>query len=326
MKKYKFGIIGPGRIAAKFADALKTVSNAELFAVASRDESKAKDFAKTHGANKYYTRYEDLAADRDIDAVYVATPHPFHRPHAILCLNHKKAVLCEKPLTLSRSQADEVIAAAKKNKVFLMEAMWTRFIPAIVEVKRLIDQKEIGDLRFVQADFGFVAPGNLDHRVYNMQLGGGAQLDVGIYPMFLALLLLGRPSEIKAVAIKSPTGSDASTSATMKFDTGALAQIFSSVETDSLKDGVLLGTKGSITIHRPWHKSMSFTIRKGEQVETQEFPYESNGLQFQVVEMLRCLDAGLIESPHLPWSMSELMADVADEILKQCHVSYPPQT
>jgi predicted dehydrogenase len=324
MKKYKFGILGPGKIANRFAEALQTVDRAELYAVASRDGEKAKAFADKFKIKKVYTSYEMLAKDPEVDVVYVATPHTFHYEHTLLCLQYKKPVLCEKPLTLNKKLAEAMVDTARKNNTFLMEAMWTRFIPAIIEAKRLVDKNEIGPVQFLQGDFGFAAPPNPDGRVFNLKLGGGAQLDVGVYPMFLALLILGKPTEIKAFANKAETGADATTTALLKFEQGAIAHILSSIVSDSPKEAVILGTQGSITIHSPWHKSMSITIRKNDGTETKEkFPYPSNGLQFQAIEVIRCLDEKLTESPLLPLSMSLLMAEVADEILRQCGVSYP---
>src|SRR5688500_1806251 len=196
MKTYKWGIIGPGKIAEKFGEALLNCPNTELWAVASRDKERARLFAIKYNASKYYDQYEDLVNDEEIDVVYVATPHTFHRSHALLCLEKKKAVLCEKPLSVNYQSALEMITVAKENKVFLMEAMWTRFLPAIREVIRLIESGEIGKVVFIRADFGFSFPDDKESRIYNMKLGGGSLLDIGVYPLFLALYLLGEPDAI----------------------------------------------------------------------------------------------------------------------------------
>lgn len=322
--KYNFGIIGPGKIANRFAEALQTVDRANLYAVASRDGERGRQFAEKFGVTQVYEHYEDLVKDPAINIIYVATPHTFHFEHTVLCLQHKKAVLCEKPLTLSRSLAQKMIDTASEHQTFLMEAMWTRFIPAIVEVRRLLEDGEIGNVQFLQGDFCFAAPPNPENRVFNLALGGGAQLDVGVYPMFLALSLLGKPVEIKALVQKADTGADATTSAILKFGNGAIAHILSSVVVDSPKEAVILGTKGSITIHTPWHKSQRLTIRKQDgTVLTKEIHFESNGLQFQAQEVIRCLDEKRVESPGMPWSLSLLMAEVSDEILRQGKVVYP---
>lgn len=320
----RFAVLGPGKIANKFCEALQTLApDAQVYAVASRDEQKAKVFASKFKASKYYASYEQLVADPQVDVVYIATPHPFHFEQAKLCLLNRKAVLCEKPLTLSLKQTASLVETARTQKVFLMEAMWSRFIPALVHVKELIDAGAIGEIKFLHADFGFISPNDLSLRTFNKALGGGAQLDVGVYPMFLALWLLGKPDSIKAHSSLANTGADDNTSALLGYKNGAAASIFSSFVSDSVKDAVIMGTKGNITIHAAWHKATSYTIKKNnEQAEYFEFPYKSNGLQFQAFEVIQCLREGKTESEKLPLDMSLLMAETADEILKQIGVSY----
>ena len=208
MKIFKWGIIGPGKIAEKFAEALLNCPNAELWAVASRDKERAESFAKKYRAVKYYDQYEALINDEEIDVVYIATPHTFHYRHVLLCLNNKKPVLCEKPLSVNYQSALEMITLAKETKVFLMEAMWTRFLPVIKEVFRLIKQGEIGEIIFIKADFGYSFPYDTESRIFNMKLGGGSLLDIGVYPLFLALSLLGEPDSVKTFAHISSTGAD----------------------------------------------------------------------------------------------------------------------
>ena len=324
-KIFRFGIIGPGKIATKFCDSLKTLSSeAQVYAVASRDGSRAKDFASIFKAPKNFSSYEELVKDPLVDIVYIATPHPFHFEQAMVCLNHGKAVLCEKPLTISYSQTAKLVELARAKKVFLMEAMWSRFIPALVQMKEVIDKGEIGDIKFMHADFGFVAPNNLDMRTFNKSLGGGAQLDVGVYPMFLALWLLGKPDYIKAFAALASTGADENTTALFGYKSGATASIFSSFVADSVKEAIITGTKGTITVHAAWHKAVSFTVKKNDmdQSEFFEFPYPSNGLQFQAVEAMQCLREGKTESSKLSLDMSLMMAEVADEIKRQIGVRY----
>ena len=322
--RYRFGILGPGKIAHRFAEALGTLPDAQVYAVASRDEAKAHTFAEKFSATKVFNSYEALAAATDVDVVYIATPHTFHFEHSLLCINHGKAVLCEKPLTLNHQKARQLVEAAQRNKVFFMEAMWTRFIPAVKEAKRLVDAGEIGSVQFLQGDFGFAAPYNPEGRVFNLALGGGAQLDVGVYPLFLALLMLGKPQSVKAFAHRAPTGADATTAALLQFPSGAIAHILSSIETDSPKEAVIMGTAGSITLHTPWHKSQALTIKKNDGTVTRkEFPFASNGLHFQAEEVMRCMGEGLIESPLMPWQMSLHLAEAADEILRQCQIDYP---
>jgi predicted dehydrogenase len=320
----RFGILGPGKIAAKFCEALQTLGNdAQVYAVASRDENKAKIFASKFKAVKHFSSYEGMVQDPSVDVVYIATPHPFHFEQTKLCLNHGKAVLCEKPLTVSYQQSETLVKLAREKKVFLMEAMWSRFIPALVKAKEVIDSGTIGDIKFMHADFGFISPPNLELRTFNKSLGGGAQLDVGVYPMFLALWLLGKADSIKAHASLALTGADDNTTAILGYKNGAAASIYSSFVADSVKEAVIMGTKGNITIHPAWHKATAFTIRKNNaEPEYHEFPYKSHGLQFQAIEVIQCLKDGKIESSKMPHSLSLNMAETADEILKQIGVSY----
>src|SRR6267378_5773363 len=180
-----WAILGPGKIAHKFADAFRGVPDAKLYAIASRDAARGKHFAGKFNVPKLHNTYEALVADPEVDIIYIATPHPFHYAQTLLCLNHKKAVLCEKPLTMSHKNASELVALARSTGTFLMEGMWSRFFPATIKTLELIRAGVIGEIKFLRADFGFVAPYDPDGRVFNLKLGGGAQLDVGVYPMFL---------------------------------------------------------------------------------------------------------------------------------------------
>lgn len=322
--RIRFGIIGPGKIANRFCEGLQTISDqAEVYAVASRDVEKAKAFASKFKAAQHYNSYETLVADPNVDIIYIATPHPFHFEQTKLCLMNKKAVLCEKPMTVSYAQTKELIEIAQREKVFLMEAMWSRFIPALVKAKDVIDGGAIGEIKFLHADFGFISPNDLNLRTFNKALGGGAQLDVGVYPMFLALWLLGKPDTVKAHASLASTGVDSNTTAMLCYRNGAAASIFSSFIADSVKEAVIMGTKGSLTIHSAWHKATSFTLKKNNsEPEFHDLPYKSNGLQFQAIEAIQCLRDGKIESSKMSHNLSLMMAETADDILRQIGVSY----
>ncbi len=323
MKTWNFGILGPGKIARRFADAFQHVPNARVSAVASRDPEKAKQFASAVGADKYYGSYEDLVKDPAVDMVYIATPHPFHHAQTVLCLKHHKAVLCEKPLAMNAHQVTEMIALSQNSNTFLMEGMWSRFFPATHKALDLIQSGTIGEVKFLYADFGFSAPVNLEGRVYNLALGGGAQLDVGVYPLFLAMQVLGRPIDIKSFSHLAVTGADATSSALFRYSNGALAHIFSSFVADSPKEAHILGTKGRITLHAPWYKTerVSLQLNSGE---ITEFPlrHSGNGFEFQITEVVRCLEERKIESALMPHSLSLLMAEVSDEIRRQGGVKY----
>ncbi|HZI23732.1 MAG TPA: Gfo/Idh/MocA family oxidoreductase, partial [Chryseolinea sp.] len=218
-RKIRWGILGCGNIANKFADDLRWVDDAELMAVASRDQAKAIEFSKRHNSKLSFGSYEDLVASPEVDVVYVATPHGLHREHALLCIQHKKAVLCEKAFALNSFDANVMIDAAKKNQVFIMEAFWTKFIPQFQKVVSLIQSGAIGEIKLIQADFGFKASTPPAPRLYEPHLGGGALLDIGIYPVFLAISLLGRPVDIFATMKPFPTGVDQQIAIVLKFAT-----------------------------------------------------------------------------------------------------------
>lgn len=322
-QKVRFGILGPGKIANRFTDSFVHVPDAEVVAIASRDPERARAFAEKHAIARHYDSYEKLVNDPEVDIIYVATPHPFHFENTLYCLRAGKAVLCEKPLAMNFRQAKEMIDTARQKNVFLMEGMWSRFFPTTNKVLEALQAGTIGELKFLEADFGFSAPVNLENRVYNLALGGGAQLDVGVYPLFLALLILGKPVEVKAFSELATTGADATTSVLMKFNGGRLAHIYSSIITDSPKTAHLLGTEGRITISAPWHKSQEIIVRMNSgESNHYSFPHSGNGFEFQVAAVAQCIRDGKKECDLMPHSLSLIMAETADEILRQGGVRY----
>ena len=188
-KTFKWGIIGCGQIAGKFAESLKVISDAILYAAASRSGEKARSFCKKYHVRKWYDSYEKLAEDPEIDAIYIATPHNLHLENSTLCIQNRKAVLCEKPLTVNEREAKKLIKNAREAKVFLMEAFWTRFLPSTVKLNQLLEDGLIGEVKLLQADFGYYMPFDGNHRSYNPDLAGGALLDVGIYPINFAQMI-----------------------------------------------------------------------------------------------------------------------------------------
>jgi predicted dehydrogenase len=321
-----WGIIGPGKIAKKFAAALGMVEGAALRAVASRDAARAAAFAKEYGAAASYTSYEELVSDPAIDAVYIATPHGFHAEHAILCLRHGKAVLCEKPLALSAREVSAMIAASRQSGAFLMEAMWTRFIPLMRSIIELIDSGAIGAVKYIRADFGFLAPFNPDGRLYNMRLGGGSLLDIGIYPLFLCTQLLGKPAKVVATGDLSPTGSDITCHAVLQYGDAVSAVISSTLACQTSITAEIAGTEGMIRIATPWYKNDRYEwSRTGEPFQAVALEPMVNGFEYQIREAMRCRALGLIESPMLPHSFSGMMAGTMDEIRRQIGVRYPKE-
>ena len=323
MKETVWGIIGPGKIANKFATALKLVEGARLGAVASRDMGKAQAFATLHGAARVYDSYEDLAADPAIDVIYVATPHGFHAEHSILCLRQGKAVLCEKPMALTARQVGEMISAAQEHRAFLMEAMWTRFLPLMGAVMGLIGPGRIGELKYIRADFGFFAAYDPAGRLYNMRLGGGSLLDIGIYPLFLCLQLLGEPDQIVAAGRLSPTGSDETCHAILQYQNGASAVVSSTLLCQTSLTAEIAGTEGMIRIPSPWYKNDRLEWnRTGSPVESVQLEPMVNGFEYQIREVMSCLEKGLIESPLLTHAFSLMMSRTMDAIRGQIGVKY----
>jgi predicted dehydrogenase len=322
-RQIHWAILGPGKIAHKFADAFTSVPQATLYAIASRDAERGKTFAAKFNVPKQYTQYEDLWSDPEVDAIYIATPHTFHHGQTIQCLNNKKAVLCEKPLTLNFKNASEMVATARANNTFLMEGMWSRFFPATIKTLELIRSGVIGEVKFLRADFGFAAPFNSDGRIFNLALGGGAQLDVGVYPMFLALLMLGKPDKIQVAAQLATTGADETTAAQFHFRNGSIAHILSSIVADTPKRAEIIGSLGTLTMHTPWHKSLAVTVKLNSgEISTYDFPFSGFGFQYELEEVTKSLLAGKKESDMMPLDFSLLMAEVADEVLKQAGVRY----
>jgi predicted dehydrogenase len=323
LKTYNYGIIGPGRIATSYCKAIQRSERVRIHAIASRDEQRAKDFAEQFGASKTYNSYEAIAKDPEVDVIYIATPHAFHAKLAMMCLEYKKPVVCEKPLALDRVSAVEIVEAARRNKTFLLEGMWSRFNPSVIRAKELIDTGMIGDVRHMTADFGFKKEYDPKSRLYDLALGGGSILDVGVYPLFLALFILGSPDSIQASAHLAPTGADESCAFTLHYKYGATAQLYSSMIVETRKDAEICGTRGSIVIQTPWYKSMGLIVSKeGWPEERILLPYPGNGFEFQIDEVTRCLDLGLKESPLMTHDFTLMKAEISDEILRQAGVKY----
>jgi predicted dehydrogenase len=326
MKQYTWGILGPGKIAKKFATALTMVEGARLGAVASREADRAREFAAAHGADRWYDDYNRLAEDPGIDVVYIATPHGYHAEHALLCLRRGKAVLCEKPMALFKGQVQEMVEASRANNAFLMEAMWTRFLPVMEKTMELIREGRIGTVRYVQANFGFPAPFNPDSRLYNMRLGGGALLDIGVYPLFLCLQLLGEPDSIRAAGHLSPTGSDETCHAILQYRDGRSAVISCTLTCPASITAEIGGTEGLIQLPAPWYKNDNLVWRRTDAnyvPQTVQLEPMVNGFEYQVREVMRCLDEGLVESPSMSHAFSLTLSKVMDAIRGQIGVRYP---
>jgi predicted dehydrogenase len=323
----RWGILGTGAIAAAFATALRQVTDATLFAVGSRSQTSADDFAQTHDLIRAFASYAELAADPDVDVVYIASPHTAHFEHTMLCLGAGKHVLCEKPFALNSTQTEQMVALAKHNGLFLMEAMWMRFIPLIIELRRRVDAGEIGQVRMIQADFGFRAPRNPHSRLFNPELAGGALLDLGIYPLAFSALLLGAPTEITSLANIGTTGVDEQSAYVLKHEGGELSVLASALRTQTSMSAWVYGTDGRIHLPKQFWRAKEMVLYRNEmQPESIHLPYTGNGYQFEAQEVVDCLRDGKTESEIMPLRDSESLMGTMDTIRRQWGLTYPNET
>ncbi|HEY9437453.1 MAG TPA: Gfo/Idh/MocA family oxidoreductase [Streptomyces sp.] len=328
----RWGVLATGGIAATFtADVLSMPdSGTELAAVASRTDVSAKAFAERFGIGRAYGSWAELLADDDIDVVYVATPHSAHRKAAGLALEAGKHVLCEKAFTLNARQAEELVALARERGLFLMEAMWTYCNPVIRRMTELVRDGAIGEIRTVQADFGFAGSFGPEHRLRDPALGGGALLDLGVYPVAFAHLLLGEPDRVRADALLSPEGVDLNTGMLLGWDSGATALLGCSIVGDTPTVASVTGTAGRIdfphgfyhpdrfVLHRPGHEPEEVTSGPG--------PSDLTGMQFEAAEVIRALRAGETESPLVPLDGTLAVMRTLDAVRDRIGVHYPADT
>lgn len=324
MRTVRWGILGPGNIAKRFASDLKQTDGAVVQAIASRSRERAEAFQEKFGGETIHTDYTALAEDPAVDIVYVATPHVFHMEGSLLCLQRRKPVLCEKPFAVNAEQARAMAKCARENNTFLMEAMWTRFFPIMHELRTRIADGAIGEVRMVQADFGFRCGWNPEGRLLNPALGGGGLLDVGIYPMSLFFMLLGTPIEVQGQAHVGSTGVDEQAAWICKFRKGELAIGATGVQTATTQVGTILGTEGRIIIDSPWWKPRRMTITvNGKDPEVVEIPYEGGGFQFEAAAVGQAVTNGLKEHPLMPLDESIAIAEAMDALRQQWGVRYP---
>ena len=326
-KKIRWGILGPGGIAHKFATGLKAVPDAKISAVGSRDLQRANTFADTFDVPHRHGSYIELVDNPEIDVIYVATPHPFHKECAMLCLEAGKAVLCEKPFTVDAEQAEELIAYARERKQFLMEAMWTRFLPVIVKVREWLAEGAIGEPRLLTADHGSrktLSPETLEGRLFNPKLGGGGLLDVGVYTVALAYMVFGAPSKLTSLAHIGATNVDEQASILLGYDSGQIANLFCAIRTETLKEARIIGTEGAIHIPEFWQATSATLIRVGKDPVHIEMPFIANGHENQAIEVINCIWEGKLESDVMPLDESLSIMKTMDTVRKQWGLEYPP--
>ncbi len=321
----RWGILGTGNIARQFAEGLKSARGAVLQAVGSRTAATAEDFGTLFGIPHCHVSYEALAADPEVDVVYIATPHPLHKDNSMLCLNAGKAVLCEKPFTINRCEAEEVVACARRNNRFLMEAMWTRFLPAVLQAHRWVWEGLIGKVRMIRADFGFRAGYEEEPRLFELEMGGGGLLDVGIYPISLAAMVLGvHPVKVTTLATLGPTGVDDQSVVALQYENGALALTASAIRTETPQDAHIIGEKGFITLHVPFWRAEAVTLTlPGRDPETHHLPLKGNGYNYEAEAVMDCMRSGETECDAMALDDTIALMGILDTARAQWGLRYP---
>ncbi len=319
----RWGILAPGRIAQQFAADLKFADQAVIQAVGSRSRERAEAFAREHDIPNVHADYESLAADPEVDIVYVATPHPQHRENVLACLREGKAVLCEKPFTMNAAEARKIIAEARERKLFLMEAMWTRYLPAPRKVKAWINEGAIGKVQMLKADFGFRLPWNPKDRLLDKKLGGGALLDTGIYPFSFASWVFGRqPERIESAARLGETGVDEWYTAIFDYGDGAMASLTNAVRLPLNSEALIIGEEGKIQVPSFFSAREAKLTRLDGMEETFTDKSSGRGMQHEANEAMRCLRAGELESPVMPLDETLAIMETLDAVRKPWGLAY----
>ena len=321
----RWGLIGLGSISRKFATGLSYLNDAEVYAVASRSQEKADAFGAEFAASKCYGSYEALANDPAVDVVYIGTPHTYHLPHTLLCLNAGKHVLCEKPFAVNRAQAQTMVDCARANKRFLMDAFWTRFFPGMIKLRQLLADKVIGDVMLLQADFGFrlnqIMP---EHRLFNPELAGGALLDVGVYCLQLASMVYGKqPSEILSLVTLGTTDVDELSATIFKYSDYELATIATSIRLSTPQEARVMGSKGTISLPNWWHPSEMTIALAGQAPDSLAFENEGNGFNYEAAAVGNCIRAGLLECDVMPLDETLAIMKTMDRIREIWALRYP---
>ncbi len=320
----RWGILGTGWIANEFAQGLAEVADAELVAVGSRTAGSASRFADRFQVPRRHASYQALAEDPDVDVIYVATPNPMHKEHCLLCLSSGKPVLCEKPFALNAGEAEAMVRMAREKKVFLMEAMWSRFFPLMGKVRALVDEGAIGEVQVLVADLCIHFDFDPSDRRYAPDLGGGALLDLGVYPLSFASMIMGPPSRITTMAHLGETGVDEQSGIVLKYDQGQVSTLYTSIRVDSPVEALLLGTRGQIRIHPWWIRPETATLSvTGQETMRIEMPFAGNGYQFEAAEVMACLRAGKLESDLMPLDETLSIMKTMDAIRAQWGLRYP---
>lgn len=299
---FRWGIIGPGRIANRFAQALAHPNCGSLYAVASRNVARAKAFAEQYQAAVHYQSYDELINDANVDAIYIATPHNFHFDAAAACLKAGKPVLCEKPLTVTAAQAQQLISLAQTHQTFLMEALWSRMLPVYQQVRHWLDAGHIGEVKLVQSNFGFRIERNQDDRLLNPDLAGGVLLDMGVYNLSMTDWVYGRsPQSAQVTGMIGDTGVDELMTVNLDFGQGQYGQFCCNFVCKTDNHLTIYGSNGHIRIEQMfWDTTKAELIVDGKRHDSFDEPFAESGFEYQIIEAERCISAGLLESPQIP--------------------------
>lgn len=319
----RWGIAGPGAIAGGFADDLQHVDDAQLISIGSRSIERAREFADRYDAPNAHGGYEDLANDPEVDVVYVATPQSRHESDVLMFIEAGKHVLCEKPFALGRESAGRMIAAAEAKGTFLMEALWSRFLPSYRRLVELLGDGSLGEPTFVEADFGFALPFDPDHRLYDLELGGGALLDLGVYPVQLASLVLGPPERVSAVGHIGTTGVDERVAAVLGHESGAVGVVKAAISSSLACAARISCTAGVVHLPPMMHCPQQLSVEVFGASDVIETPWVGTGLHFQVAEVHRCLEAGETQSSVMPLAETLSIMGTLDAIREQIGLTFP---
>lgn len=321
-KEINWGFIGLGKIANKFANDLKEVKNAKLYAVASRNLENAEKFAEIHQSKVFYGSYEELMKDRNVDVIYIATPHVFHYELTMQCINHGKAVLCEKPFAMNIKEARKMVNLARKKDIFLMEAMWTMFLPHFRDVMKRISSGEFGKVLSIKADFGFAAEFDKTKRLFNKSLGGGSLLDIGIYPVFLVYSILGKPLEIEAEAEFTETGVDSECRIKFKYPDHVEADLHSSFKEKTPTVAEIELENGKIIMNSRFHEPTTVTFISEGNEETKDYGVDTTGYYFEAEHVTEMLQKSLTESEVMSLDKTLDVMELLDSIRSTIKLEY----
>ena len=324
VRKIRFGIVGTGTIAHRFAEAIKNVPEAELTAVASRAKETADSFADEFDIPERFDSYQKMAESDVIDAAYIAVPHSGHIGCSLLMMKNKKHVLCEKPMAVNAREAEEMFLCAKENHVLLMEAMWARLVPGTIKMLDIVNQGILGDIMGIEGKFCYTMDEDeMGHHVFKAENGGGSLLDVGVYGLNFSEWYLGK--EVKEINAQSHlyNGVDSHTCVLMKYESGAIADISSAILLRKPNEGYIYGTKGYARLSRfyaPQKIELYFNDGRSEIIDT---PYRGNGFEEQISHFCECVSTGLKESPVVTHEQTLFITRQMDEIRKMTGISYP---